>query len=61
MNKKISTRTAYGEALAELGAENDKIVVLDRGRIVEQGTHDELTAERGGYYELVRNQLELGN
>ena len=39
----------------------DKIVVLDRGRIVEQGTNDELTAERGGYYELVRNQLELGN
>ena len=39
----------------------DKIVVLNRGRIVEQGTHDELTAKRGYYYELVRNQLELGN
>ncbi len=39
----------------------DKIIVLDHGRIVEQGTHAELTAKRGYYYELVRNQLELGN
>lgn len=38
----------------------DKIIVLDHGRIVEQGTHAELTAKRGYYYELVRNQLELG-
>lgn len=39
----------------------DNIIVLDRGRIVEEGTHTELTAKKGYYYELVRNQLELGN
>jgi ATP-binding cassette subfamily B protein len=39
----------------------DKIVVMDAGKIVEEGTHAELTRKRGKYYELVRNQLELGN
>ena len=39
----------------------DKIVVLDRGRIVEEGTHAELITLKGKYYELVKNQLELGN
>lgn len=39
----------------------DQIVVLDGGRIVEIGTHETLTARKGAYYELVRNQLELGN
>nr|WP_315482965.1 peptidase domain-containing ABC transporter [uncultured Undibacterium sp.] len=39
----------------------DQIVVLDKGRIVETGNHLTLTAARGAYYELVKNQLELGN
>jgi ATP-binding cassette subfamily B protein len=39
----------------------DKIIVLDNGKIVEEGNHAELTARRGAYYELVKNQLELGN
>jgi len=39
----------------------DKIVVLDKGRIAEEGTHKELTAKRGLYYQLVKNQLELGS
>ncbi len=39
----------------------DKIVVLESGEIIEEGTHAELTLKRGKYYELVKNQLELGN
>lgn len=38
----------------------DKIVVLDKGGIVEEGTHQELTCLKGIYYRLVKNQLELG-
>jgi ATP-binding cassette subfamily B protein len=39
----------------------DKIVVLHEGEIVEEGTHTELTLQKGYYFELVKNQLELGN
>ena len=39
----------------------DQIVVLDHGRIAEIGNHESLTAKRGVYYILVKNQLELGN
>ncbi len=39
----------------------DKIIVLHNGEVAEQGTHIELVAAKGKYYELVKNQLELGN
>ena len=38
----------------------DNIIVLEKGKIVEQGTHEELTIKHGAYYTLVKNQLELG-
>jgi len=39
----------------------DNIIVLDRGKVVEQGSHEQLTKSRGYYFRLVQNQLELGN
>ncbi|MGG7035716.1 MAG: peptidase domain-containing ABC transporter [Flavobacterium sp.] len=39
----------------------DQIVVLEKGKIVEIGNHHALVEQRGNYFELVRNQLQLGN
>ena len=39
----------------------DQIVVLDEGRVVEIGNHTSLIERHGVYYNLVKNQLELGN
>ncbi len=38
----------------------DQIIVVENGAITEIGTHDELTAKAGAYYNLIKNQLELG-
>ncbi len=38
----------------------DQIIVLEKGRVVETGTHQQLSKTNGRYYELVKNQLELG-
>lgn len=38
----------------------DQIVVLEKGKIIEIGNHQELVKQKGSYYELVRNQLQLG-
>ncbi|OYP62713.1 peptidase domain-containing ABC transporter [Prevotella sp. P2-180] len=39
----------------------DQIIVLHDGKVVETGTHERLIASKGAYYNLVKNQLELGN
>lgn len=39
----------------------DNIVVMDKGKIIEEGTHRDLTDKKGAYYTLVKNQLELGS
>ena len=38
----------------------DNIVVLEKGSVVEQGTHEDLAKRRGAYFNLVKEQLELG-
>jgi ATP-binding cassette subfamily B protein len=38
----------------------DNIIVMEKGEIIESGTHEELTRTRGAYFHLVKNQLELG-
>lgn len=39
----------------------DQIIVVDGGKIVETGNHASLIEKKGAYYNLVKNQLELGN
>lgn len=38
----------------------DQILVLDHGRVVENGVHASLIEKKGLYYNLIKNQLELG-
>ena len=38
----------------------DSIVVLESGKVVDQGAHNELILKKGSYYQLVKNQLDLG-
>lgn len=37
----------------------DQIIVLDKGEIIENGTHNELLSLKGSYFNLVKNQLDL--
>lgn len=39
----------------------DKIIVLKKGRLIEEGTHEELLKKKSEYYNLIKNQLELNS
>lgn len=58
LNKKTSVIVAHRLSTVRNA---DNIVVLENGEVVEEGNHEQLTKLKGKYYELVKNQLELGN
>lgn len=61
LNDFMKSRTVFIVAHRLSTVKNaDKIIVLDNGEIIEQGTHNELVAARQSYYKLIKNQLELG-
>jgi ATP-binding cassette, subfamily B, multidrug efflux pump len=58
LNKELATKTAIMITHRVVGIlEYDKVIVLDHGKLVEQGTHDELIDKQGFYYELWQQQL----
>ncbi|TAE39295.1 MAG: peptidase domain-containing ABC transporter [Runella slithyformis] len=60
LNQFFKNRTAIVVAHRLSTVKNaDQIMVLEKGQVVEIGTHTQLTLQRGTYYELVKNQLEL--
>ena len=62
LNKLFKNKTAIVIAHRLSTVKNaHQIVVLDKGRIVEVGNHKELTQLKGVYFNLVKNQLELGS
>jgi ABC-type multidrug transport system fused ATPase/permease subunit len=57
LNKELSNKTALIITHRILGMlDYDKILVIEQGRLVEQGTHDELIAKHGQYYDLWQQQ-----
>ncbi|MCF8224868.1 MAG: peptidase domain-containing ABC transporter [Bacteroidales bacterium] len=62
LNKVFSNKTVVIVAHRLSTVKNaNQIIVLEKGEIVENGTHAQLTKKKGHYFELIRNQLEMGN
>ena len=56
LEKMDATRVVIAHRLSTV-IRCDRIVVLDRGRVAEQGTYDELMARRGLFYQLASRQM----
>ncbi|MFZ1678316.1 MAG: ABC transporter, partial [Saprospiraceae bacterium] len=58
LNQELANKTAIMITHRIVGMlEYDKVLVIDKGKLIEEGTHDELIQRQGLYYELWQQQL----
>ncbi|MEO6132494.1 MAG: ABC transporter ATP-binding protein, partial [Saprospiraceae bacterium] len=58
LNQELASKTAIMITHRIVGMlEYDKVLVIDQGKLIEQGTHEELIRRQGLYYDLWQQQL----